>query len=467
MREERPINRLLRVIRDTQLWCGCARLSVTNIFWRRFLVLFITGNLAASNQAAAAPNEALPYPQGLTTPWRTPGIDFAAKSDARPALEAAHKALTNAWLRTPQSLTASIESKRSLPLNTKQQTNKMTAGVPMPSQSPTPLVVEPTWCTIMDRHVLIVTVADAKTNELLGSAHATVPRGKWQDLQESNGLTSLLTSQMTALTQSALSKAQEMIKKLPLEDALHVGLNLEQETTRDDEGSSLCLAMLLEEKLANLPSPGFTVARLLGLDHLALLRNALGQETPPLRRPTRTVVVGWHPPTTASPLKRSLPTTLSLTMRPLETVFGKSIPKALSTENVTLSVNTEERIALDGTSKLESFLASEKKSLLLSEGPQVAKVYRAWVYLDRGRAWGLKMNDRLIAGNGPDEVKGHVVRFFGPEANLSSPRGFPIREGAILYIRKNQKAPKLGLEFRMDPRAYPTPWPPPTQGGKP
>ena len=467
MREKRPTSRLLRIIRYAQLWCGCARLSVTNVFWRGCLVLFITGHLAASNQSAAAPHEALPYPQGLTTPWRTPGIDFAAKSAAGPALEAAHKALTNAWLKTPQSLSTSITSKRPIPLNAKQQADKMMSGVPTSLQSPTPLVVEPTWCTIMDRHVLIVTVADAKTNELLGSAHTTVPRGKWQDQRESNDLTSLLTSQMTALTQAALSKAQEKMNQLPPQDALHVGLSLEQETTRDDEGSSLCIAMLLEEKLANQPSPGFTVARLLGLDHLALLRNALGQETPPLRRPTRTVVVGWHPPSTSAPPKRSLPTTLSLTMRPLETVFGKSIPKALSAEKVTLSVTTDERIALAGTAKLESFLATEKNSLLLSEGPQVAKVYRAWVYLDRGRAWGLKMNDRLIAGNGPDEVKGHVVRFFGPEANLSSPRGFPIREGAILYIRKNQKAPKLGLEFRMDPRVYPTPWPPTTQDGKP
>jgi hypothetical protein len=77
------------------------------------------------------------------------------------------------------------------------------------------------------------------------------------------------------------------------------------------------------------------------------------------------------------------------------------------------------------------------------------------------------MNDRLVAGSGADEIKGHVVRFFGPEENLKSPRGFPIHEGAILYIRKNQKAPKIGTEFRMDPRTFPTPWPPPSPAAKP
>jgi hypothetical protein len=56
-------------------------------------------------------------------------------------------------------------------------------------------------------------------------------------------------------------------------------------------------------------------------------------------------------------------------------------------------------------------------------------------------------------------VKGHVVRFFGPEQKLTSPRGFPIEEGAILYIRKGQKLPMTGLEFKFDPREFPTEYP--------
>ena len=44
----------------------------------------------------------------------------------------------------------------------------------------------------------------------------------------------------------------------------------------------------------------------------------------------------------------------------------------------------------------------------------VIKVYGAWAYLDKGRAWGLEMNDRLWFEKDGRMVKGHVVAYFGP-----------------------------------------------------
>ncbi|MEN9834775.1 MAG: hypothetical protein RL011_968, partial [Pseudomonadota bacterium] len=105
-------------------------------------------------------------------------------------------------------------------------------------------------------------------------------------------------------------------------------------------------------------------------------------------------------------------------------------------------------------------LKAEEKTLQLSDWPQVVKRDRAWVYLDRGRAWGLKMNDRLLAEVDGETVKGHVVHFFGPEAKLKSPRGFPVEEGAVLYIRLHQKLPRVGTTFKFDPRTFPTKYPP-------
>jgi hypothetical protein len=192
----------------------------------------------------------------------------------------------------------------------------------------------------------------------------------------------------------------------------------------------------------------------------------LGQDPPTLTRPTRALVLGWQLVRSKAPTKKTFPLTMELTTRPLESVFAHSIPGGRSKDTVTVSIEGSNRVAIDGITKLSNFLSSERKSLLLADGPQAARINRAWVYLDRGRAWGLKMNDRMVAGSGGEEIKGHVVRFFGPEENLKSPRGFPIHEGAILYIRKNQKAPKVGTEFRMDPRTFPTPWPPPAPAGK-
>ena len=90
----------------------------------------------------------------------------------------------------------------------------------------------------------------------------------------------------------------------------------------------------------------------------------------------------------------------------------------------------------------------------------VVATYGAWAYLDRGRAWGLEMNDRLWMERDGQAIKGHVVKFFGPELKLRSPRGFWITEGAIVFIRTGQKEVKVGDVLRYDPTEFPTPWPP-------
>jgi hypothetical protein len=423
--------------------------------------------------SATAEEKPLPYPQGLTTPWRTPGIDLAERSKARRALDAAFKALAAAWLKAPKPLPEIIGSPRPMTLNTLRGGKGILAGdLNSPVDDETPLALEPTWCRVYDRQVLMVTVANAKTNELLAAAHTTVTKSNWDTQRDADGLGSLLSSQMSALAREALAEAQKKLSQGAPTDALHVGLSLEQNASRVDEGSSLCLSALLEETLARSPQStgrvgGFTVARALGLDQLALIRNMLGQDPPTLTRPTRALVIGWHRTRDKAASKTTLPLTFDLTSRPLESVFAHSIPEARSKDAVTARIDGTNRVVLEGLTRLSDFLIQEQKSLLLADGPQVARINRAWVYLDRGRAWGLKMNDRLLAGSGPDEIKGHVVRFFGPEENLKSPRGFPIHEGAILYIRKNQKAPKIGMEFRMDPRLFPTPWPPPSPASKP
>jgi hypothetical protein len=66
----------------------------------------------------------------------------------------------------------------------------------------------------------------------------------------------------------------------------------------------------------------------------------------------------------------------------------------------------------------------------------------------------------MVATIDGQTVKGHVVHYFGPEAKLKSPRGYPINEGAVLYIRKNQAAVKVGTEFTFDPTTFPSKYPP-------
>jgi len=90
----------------------------------------------------------------------------------------------------------------------------------------------------------------------------------------------------------------------------------------------------------------------------------------------------------------------------------------------------------------------------------VIKVYGAWAYLDKGRAWGLEMSDRLWFERDGRLVKGHVVGYFGSGLRLRSPRGRKVTEGAIVYIRTGQHSVHIGDTFNFDPTVFPAPWPP-------
>ena len=93
---------------------------------------------------------------------------------------------------------------------------------------------------------------------------------------------------------------------------------------------------------------------------------------------------------------------------------------------------------------------------MLADVPQAAKIYGGWVYLDRGRAYGLHMDDRLVAKDASGkEITGHIVGFYGPEMGLKSPRGYLINEGAIMFVRKGQRETALGQAYTFDTRQYP------------
>ena len=386
------------------------------------------------------------YPAGISLPWRLIGIDPAISGPVRSALTTTAALLANSWLSAPQSLSAYVGKQHVITRNNHLRSDHFLVGKPQTAAA-TPLAVEPTWCSVMDRYVFFVTVADAKRNTLLGSAHTTVARSTFTTQQAA---LAFLSAQLPQLTRAALAAAARQPQTAS--DALHVALDLAANATRSDEGSSLCLTLLLEEQLA----PQFTVVRQLGGEPLALTRLLLNQ-APELRRPTRALVLKWqHEP--ENTFNRQLPLTMQLTATMAETVFGHHLAGALS-NSWTFSLAADATIHTAGSEALLKLLDDEQKTLQLKDWPQVAAINRAWVYLDRGRAWGLKMNDRVIADVDGQPVKGHVVRFFGPEAKLKSPRGFPIEEGAIVYIRLGQHLTRKGMTFKMDPRTFPAPVP--------
>jgi hypothetical protein len=163
------------------------------------------------------------------------------------------------------------------------------------------------------------------------------------------------------------------------------------------------------------------------------------------------------------PLSMKLPARLEMNVRGTEGVFGQTLPWKW-TEPLTVGVNPDRTINLSQSGRLKTEIMTERNSLVRAELPQVAKIRGAWAYVDKGRAWGLQMNDRLISNDDPQKIKGHVVAYFGPEMNIKSPRGWPIHEGAIIFIRKGQKDVRVGQILTYDGMKVPTPWPPGSAG---
>lgn len=438
---------------------AAAMLASTPVLAQGQATASASANAPASASAAAKDRATAPlaYPAALIMPWRVIGIDPLERGPARPALTQSITSMASAILTSPATFTTLLKAQPPT-INRQRLTDQMMVGapkIPLPNQA---LTVEPTWCSLMDRHLFIVTVADSQLNTLLGSAHISISRTRWKDLGQAQS--AFLQEQLPKLASAALKKAQAKGNGAAT-DTLNIGLSLGRNVTRNDEGFSHCVNLLVEERLA----PDYTVARNLGTDHLATVRDALGLSSA-LRRPTRGFVMSWANPPETKP-NRVLPVTLALKVQVAETVFGQPVP-IKHQSNWAFSVGAGEQIQFTLDPAFKKILDDERSSLKVADMPQVAKIDRAWVYLDRGRAWGLKMNDRLVAntvgGDPKDLVKGHVVRFFGPEEGITSPRGFPIREGAIVFVRKSQRSARVGMTFRPDARQYATPFPIPPGG---
>ncbi|MDD9951594.1 MAG: hypothetical protein OXT67_08530, partial [Zetaproteobacteria bacterium] len=166
------------------------------------------------------------------------------------------------------------------------------------------------------------------------------------------------------------------------------------------------------------------------------------------------------------------PLVISMQYRRAEAIFSQEIshlslvsaPKVMELKkalNVRMqSLSNLTPLRLDFPDFLVREVKAENNSLREVDFPRVAHIYGAWAYLDKGRAWGLKMGDRLEVPLSSGKIKGHVVGYYGPEKNIQSMNGYTVVEGAIVYVRKGQKQLQIGDMVDYDRRSYPTSWPP-------
>ena len=219
-----------------------------------------------------------------------------------------------------------------------------------------------------------------------------------------------------------------------------ISLSLKRGSQYESKGSYNCLNILVAKNLIK----KYHTKNPLGYFNYKFLKNFIPIEQSNLRS-NRNLSIEWHISDTEYKAKASLSeTTLAApVINPLP--FTGELSEIL---DVTINQKIIDRLDI------------MEKTLSPSEPPMVIKVYGAWAYLDKGRAWGLEMGDRLWFDVNGRRVKGHVVQYFGPGLRLRSPRDRKVTEGAILFIRTGQHSVHIGDTFEFDPTVFPTPWPP-------
>ena len=389
------------------------------------------------------------WPVVSLLPWQMAGVDPHTSALAEDAFSGALKALEEAAIAGPQSFSGWLQA-TTLPytLNQDKLARRITVGAAtLPAVKP--IALQPVACFVGDRLLLALESVEAHTHLIVTGVNRSLSRKDLAAALQTDTAAPMLASLMKEIWRETAQKINE--RGEPVAGGTKLSFSLLRETTGERQGSSLCLNMLLAHRLLN----DHRVTSSFGYHELTFMRLVL-KEPLLIAKHNRKVLVDWD-----FAGQKNLPLTLKQTIRFSESVFGKAILPGLRAEARLLPNGS---MTVEPANELLATLARESKSLAASDKPQIAKVDRAWVYLDRGRAWGLQMDDRLVYRSGDKVIKGHIVSFFGPEEKVISPRGYPVQEGAIMFIRKGQNDTAVGQEFGFDEREFPTPWPP--TGGK-
>jgi hypothetical protein len=400
----------------------------------------------------------LPYAQGeaelparISLPWKFLNYPKQFQAQNKIILAESLQQWNKNFITTPKTLLAATREKGiTTILNLELLAKSIIVGEVSPNlPAPFPISSQPILCSLGTHSLVFLTLTHATKDYLISSGHHILPSSEVLN-KSPQELLPIINRALLQAGDRAVKKFREDIDNK--NDSLQISLRALRQFTRKDHGSSLCLNLLLSERLAE---KNFQVVRNIGLETLQILRRIYGKQDKTTRA-TRSFALKWTMPEAET---INFPLRLNLNISSAEAVFGDSITKVLDQGQLEFSITNQNNLDFPFPPELLNFLEQEQASLAYQSPPKISKIYGAWVYVDKGRAWGLRMKDRLVFGSS-GEIKGHVIGFFGPELQLKSPSGYDINEGAIVFIRKGQRKVKLGLEASYDSRTFPTPWPP-------
>lgn len=400
-------------------------------------------NKASTAQKMSVKNSALP--KILLLPWQSPGVDPDSLRLTKKARDLVTQKLKETFAPNAQPLNQVID-KQKIPLALTDDLQQVFAHEE--SSQETSLAFIPIWTHFHDHEFLALLVIDAHSNSVRNLAHKLIPRDQLMTAYKNKSVESIFTPEFLSFVASVKSDTKQTTT-----DDLALFFREQASAKRPNEIDRMTLNLLLGYKLATQADPKpFVLINPFATELLATIHRIHGLSKN-MRKPNRIIFTQITYEDRAQMLK--LPVKLSTGFTMTEGVFGKTITPSWR-EQLTVTPNRNGQVNLDFSDKINKAIENELQSLRRSELPQIAKIRGAWAYVDKGRAWGLQMNDRLVIADGSGLIKGHVVGYFGPEMKLKSPRGYAIHEGAIIFIRKGQKNLKEGLSLSYDQQKVPS-----------
>lgn len=390
-------------------------------------------------------------PDLMIMPWQTLGIDPDLTRSSKSARQEATAILKQIFIADATDLAAIAPKRPAFETARPELKDVLTSNTY--SKSPT-LAIIPVWTKIHDHDLIALAVVDSTRNTLKKVVHRLLPESRREESIKAKSLNKFFVDNARELAQS-INLASVPVPK----DDLSVIIRNQAVSPRRNEIDRTALSLLLGAPL----SQEFTLLSPLATELLTTIHGFYGI-TNSMKKANREVIarISYD----QVPQKAKLPVKVTMNIRGADAVFGQTLPWTWS-ESMTIAARPDGTTDILISDRLKKELTIEMNGLNRSELPQVVKIKGAWAYVDKGRAWGLQMNDRLVSSDNPTAIKGHVVSYFGPELNLKSARGWPIHEGAIIYIRKGQRSVKLGQEFTYDGMKVPTQWPTASSANKP
>jgi len=389
-----------------------------------------------------------PLPAAMLFPWQILQMPAELVANSRKSLKDTEKDLAKQLFKQPVQTLDEHHKQDNLSIVRAQQFATITTGsLQISTNADTTLIVEPSLCPMADRYVLLLRAMDLKSGLLLDAQHTSVKKSEW--LQAAK--------KPTALTELLISKVKAMMSNLKLQASvtadttLQVGISEGSRLLREDQGNSSCLNDLVAEKLVH---QGYKVIAgesselFVGIHDYYL-------EGSKVARATRNLTFVWSVEAKNASKALTFPVSFQVKILPSEAVFTHQY-EALKELPWKFSITSTGAISFGLIPELLALLSEEKTNLSTAVDPSIMKVYGAWVYLDKGRAWGLKINDRLMVKGNEDKIKGHVIGYYGPTEGIVK-SGQLIQEGAVVFIRKGQSLTEIGQQLILDPTQYPTP----------